>query len=102
MTITFLASAFSIKFLDMRLSKEDRATVLKVADELVTGLLRSQSFVDKMIVEWKKTGATVAYLSPEEQSFTCRVWRHLPTSFENKNPTFGSYTQVKRSPANGR
>ena len=94
-------SAFSIKFLD-KLSKEDRATVLKVSDELGHwASARSQSFVDKMIVEWKKTGATVSYLPPEEQKL--HMSRLAPLADEvfgkNKNPTIRKLYAVLKEEA---
>ena len=60
-------SAFSKVWLS-KLSKEHRAIVLDTADELGNwASARSESFVTKMIAEWKKSGAKVAYLSDAEQ-----------------------------------
>jgi len=60
-------SAFSKVWLS-KLSKEHRAIVLDTADELSDwASARSESFVSKMIAEWKKSGAKVAYFSDAEQ-----------------------------------
>ena len=62
---------------------------------------RSQSFVDKMIVEWKKTGATVGYLPPEEQKL--HMSRLAPLADEvfgqNKNPTIRKLYAVLKEEA---
>ncbi|PPR11720.1 MAG: Solute-binding protein [Alphaproteobacteria bacterium MarineAlpha11_Bin1] len=82
-------SAFSMKFLD-KLSKGDRKIVMETADELgAWASARSQSFVGKMIDEWKNAGATVSYLSAEEQKL--HMSRLAPLADQvfgkNKNPT---------------
>jgi TRAP-type C4-dicarboxylate transport system substrate-binding protein len=60
-------SAFSQVWLK-QLSAKNRAIVLDTADELSHwASARSGSFVNLMIAEWKKSGATVGYFSPAEQ-----------------------------------
>ena len=94
-------SAFSIKFLD-KLTKEDRKTVLQVADELGHwASARSESFVGKMIDEWKSTGATVSYLPAEEQKL--HMSRLAPLADQvfgkNKNPTIRKLYAVLKEEA---
>ncbi len=60
-------SAFSKVWLK-KLSDKQRAIVIDTAAELADwASARAQSFVGLMIKEWKKSGATVGYLSDAEQ-----------------------------------